>query len=126
MKYQEYKLKAKKGVCDYDDKYDILFIGTRKGLYKHSVELDNIVIDLNEKENIRGIQIFDASEYLQIDKQALKNIQKWLFSAEVFENRLTLRLIIEFLRDNKIIERKPIIHHLFNKHYPDSEIVCTS
>lgn len=126
MKYQGSKMKAKKGICDYDDKYDILFVGTREGVYKHSVELDNIVIDLDEKENIRGIQIFDASKYLQIEKDQLKKIQNWSLSAAVHEKRLTIHLILQIQQDNKIIEKNPIIHQMLSEQCPDSEIICTN
>lgn len=115
-----------KGKYDYDEEYDILYVGAPEKGYAYSIEIDNGVVDIDKEGKICGIQIFDASECLGVEKECLRKKHKWSFSAEVYENRLILRVIVQIRQKNKIIEKNLIIHHILKKHYPDSEIVCTS
>ena len=65
-------MKYKKGEMDYDYKHDILFFKTKDRKYSKSIELlDNLVVDVDKEGFLVGIQIFDASLYLNVDKKNL-------------------------------------------------------
>lgn len=112
------------GEIDYDLKQDILFFKTKYREYVKSIEIDNITLDVDSKGFITGIQIFEASKFLKIHKQALVNIPKWRFHATVFEGRLEVRLVFQVKVRNKIIEKNPIIMESLKESLPNSEFMC--
>ena len=98
-----------KGEVDYDYKHDILFFKTKDRQYSKSIELlDNIVIDVDKLGFLVGIQIFDASEFLNLDKKELLSIPKWVFNANVYDgNKIEIRLTFQIKVRNKIVEKNP-------------------
>lgn len=120
------KMKSLKGEgeIDYDLKQDILFFKTKYREYVKSIEIDNITLDVDSKGFITGIQIFEASKFLKIPKQALVNIPKWRFQATVFEGRLEVRLVFQVKVRNKIVEKNPIIMESLKESLPNSKLVC--
>lgn len=124
MKMTEKKLEGK-GEVNYDYKNDILFFKVKNREYVKSIELlDNLVIDVDKEGYLTGIQIFDASEYLNIDKKSLLNIPNWHFTINVHENIIEIRLVFQIKVRNKIIEKNPIISQQINQKLPNSELVC--
>ena len=115
-----------KGEADYDFKHDILFFKTNDRKYAKSIELlDNIVVDVDKEGFLVGIQIFDASEFLNLDKKELLSIPKWSFNANVYDgNKIDIRLIFRIKVRNKIIEKNPIIAQQINQKLPNSEMIC--
>src|SRR3989338_6600679 len=87
----------RKGEVDYDFKHDVLFFKTKDRKYAKSIELlDNIVIDVDKEGFLVGIQIFDASEFLNLDKKELLSIPKWVFNANVYDgNKVDIRLTFQ-------------------------------
>ena len=87
-----------KGEVDYDFKHDILFFKIKDRRYAKSIELlDSIVADVDKDGFLVGIQIFDASKFLKLDKKELLSIP---------------------------IDKNPIIAQQINQKLPDSEMVC--
>lgn len=115
-----------KGVVDYDYKNDILFFKIKERDYLRSIELENIVIDLDRENFIVGIQIFDASKFLNISKENLLKIPRWEFNAKIHNNVIEVRLTINISIRNKIVEMNPIIMQPIMGHLPDSEMVCAT
>ena len=115
-----------KGEADYDFKHDILFFKTKHRKYAKSIELlDNIVIDVDKGGFLVGIQIFDASEFLNLDKKELLSIPKWFFNANVYDgNKINIRLTFQIKIRNKIVEKNPIIAQQINQKLPNSEMIC--
>ena len=115
-----------KGEVDYDYKHDILFFKTKDRQYSKSIELlDNIVIDVDKSGFLVGIQIFDASEFLNLDKKELLSIPKWVFNANVYDgNKIDIRLTFQIKVRNKIVEKNPIIAQQINQKLPNSEMIC--
>ena len=68
-----------KGEYLYDFSNDILMFKVRERDYDHSIELEDIVLDVDKEEYITGIQIFGASKMFNVDKDTLRNVQKWEF-----------------------------------------------
>ncbi len=114
-----------KGEADYDYKNDILFFKSSEREYDSSVELDKLVLDIDKEGYIVGIQIFDASTLLNINKDLLLKIPKWGFTAIVENNRIFFNLVFSIVNRNKIIERNPIIIEPTGRDLPDSKLVCT-
>ena len=117
-------MKSLKGEADYDFKQDILFFKTKSREYVKSIEVDNIMLDVGVDGCIIGIQIFEASKFLKVSKQALVNIPKWQFQAIVFEGRLEVRLVFQIRIRNKIVEKNPIIMESLKEPLPNSELIC--
>ena len=114
-----------KGEVDYDYKHDILFFKTKDREYVKSIELlDNLVVDVDKEGFLTGIQMFDASEYLKIDKKSLLQIPNWQFTINVHENIIEIRLVFQTKIRNKIVEKNPIISQQINQKLPNSELVC--
>ncbi|MEK6932170.1 MAG: DUF2283 domain-containing protein [Nanoarchaeota archaeon] len=100
-----------KGDMSYDFVNDILFFKVEEREYDYSLEFKNIVIDIDKEQFIVGIQIFDASKFLQINKAHLKQIPKWKFQAKIEGEVIELRLYYQIIIRNQTIEKNPIIIH---------------
>ena len=114
-----------KGEVDYDYENDILFFQLKSRQYSKSIELlDNLVVDVDKEGFLVGIQMFDASEYLNIDKKSLLKIPNWQFTINVHESIIEIRLVFQIKVRNKIVEKNPIISQQINQKLPNSELVC--
>lgn len=127
MMYMERKRRhlEGKGEWDYDYVNDILFFKTKNREYSRSIEMHRFVVDVDEENFVVGIQIFDASEFFGLSKEALRTIKKWQFQATIAENRLEVRLVFQTIFRNKIIEPRPIIIEPLKEPLPDSKVICT-
>lgn len=124
MKDIERKLEAE-GEMDYDYVNDILFFKVKNREYNFSLEFQNMVIDIDNEKFITGIQIFDASEFLGIDKVSLRSIPKWQFKAKIDKGVIEIRLFYQISVRNKIIERSPIIIQENTASLPSPQTVVT-
>ena len=116
----------KEGECDYDYLNDILFFKVKDREYAKSIELDNIVVDVDEEEFVVGAQIFNPSELFSLPKETLRNVRKWQFQASVDQNRLELKLVFQTMFRNKIIEPRPVIIEPLKQPLPNSRITCNA
>jgi len=124
-----------KGITDYDFAYDILFFKIKDREYDYSIELDDLIIDLDTDGFIIGIQIFEASKFLstrfkKFTKSNLTNKINWMYSAKVnFEER-KIDIILEYtiiIRNKYFIEHPRIIEPLpeeVSEGLLNTEIVC--
>ncbi len=113
-----------KGEFDYDFEHDVLFFKTKNREYDHSIELDGIVVDVDKQDFIVGIQIFDASTFLNVSKVNLRSVPKWEFRATLHDSRLEVRLAFQIIVRNRIIEKEPIIIQQVAEHLRNSEMVA--
>jgi uncharacterized protein YuzE len=120
------KIKPRKGRHDYDKKYDILYFRVKGPAYEHSIEIENFVLDFDPKNRFIGIQIFQASEFLETTKDALDKIQKWQFSIEVIDKKVIINLLVKVKENNKIVEKHPTIQHLIKENITSSAVSCSS
>lgn len=119
-------IKTIKGKVDYDYKYDILYFKAEGADYNKSLELENLILDIDKKGSITGIQIMDASKFLELNKPNLLKIPKWKFQTSIHDGRLELRLLFQIQIRNKSIEKNPIIMQDISKNIPDSELLCVT
>tara|TARA_Y100000310_G_C20432717_1_gene692260 strand:+ start:393 stop:764 length:372 start_codon:yes stop_codon:yes gene_type:complete len=113
-----------KGKVDYDFDNDILFFKLSGRKYSKSIEIEYIVLDIDKKGLITGIQIFEASKFLNLNKEALLKIPNWEFQVKIKEERMELRLVFQIEFRNKIIEKNPIILEHLSEPLPNSELIC--
>lgn len=113
-----------RGELDYDFKNDMLFFKAKNREYAKSIESGNIVFDMDSEGYISGMQIMEASKFLELDKKELLKIPKWKLSAAISGNRIIVRLDFKVMQRNMEIEKSPIIVHFLPESYPDSELVC--
>lgn len=113
-----------KGEADYDDKYDILLLKVSNRSYRRSIELDDFVIDFDNKNRLMGVQIFDASEYLHVSNETLSKISRWELKITVSGGKIGVQLAFQVKVKDKIVERIPTITNSLSQFLPDSELVC--
>jgi len=119
------RILTQNGEFDYDYQNDILFFKVVNRDYSHSIELKNIVIDIDEEDLIVGIQIFQASKFFNMPKEFIRSIKNWKFEANVEANTVELRLAFNVMYRNKLIEKNPILIQPLNEDVPDSKLICT-
>jgi len=87
---------------DYDSKNDSLFLYNPKIKSKASIELDDIVIDFNNKKQLSAIEITNATKMLAnlleekkpLNKTMLKSIKDCKIEIIKQNNHLVVRLFI--------------------------------
>ncbi len=112
------------GEMDYDYVNDILFFKIKDREYSRSIEFENLVLDIDTENFITGIQIFDASKFLQVDKESLRVVPKWELKAIIDRNKIEIRLNYKTHFRNMIIEKNPIIIQENRENLPSSMVVC--
>lgn len=113
------------GEMDYDYVNDILFFKIKDREYDFSLEFQNMVIDIDEEKFIVGIQIFDASEFLGLQKTDLRIIPRWQFKARIDKGVIEIRLFYQIVIRNKTIEKNPIIIQQNTTNLPAPQMVST-
>ena len=84
-----------------------------------------MVIDIDEEKFVVGIQIFNASKFLDMPKINLREIPKWQFKSKVEEGVIELRLNYQLQIRNKIFEKNPIIIQENTAKLPSPQMVQT-
>ena len=112
------------GECDYDYKYDILFFKVKGRQYLKSIELGNLIIDLDSEKFLNGIQVLEASKFLGLEREKLREILTWNFVGRIEDNKIEVRLAFQVKSRNLIIEKNSIIIQNINDDLPNSQIVC--
>ena len=112
------------GEMDYDYSNDILFFKVKNREYEHSIELEDVVLDIDKQGFITGIQIFGASAIFKVDKETLQNIKKWEFNVQTEGKVVSIQLIFEMIKRNKIVERGQNLVRETSTMLDDSEVLC--
>ncbi len=114
-----------KGEFDYDYANDILFFKIKDRDYDSSIEADRFTMDIDKEGFVVGIQIFEASEFLRIDKVKLRQIRRWRFDSNVDKGRIEIRVVFETIYRNKPVIHEPIIAQPAPESLMESKVVCT-
>ncbi|HLC31659.1 MAG TPA: DUF2283 domain-containing protein [Candidatus Nanoarchaeia archaeon] len=97
---------------EYDVEDDVLYIWNALEEVEESVESsEDIILDLNREGKVIGIEIFYASEFLnifnkEIDKEFLKNLKDAYIEYKEFRNALFIVLVVES-KNKKISQPLP-------------------
>lgn len=102
----------KEGIFEsgYDAEEDVLYIYSRKGKAKESVEVaEDIILDTDLDNNLVGIEILYASEFFEalnsrLDKKILGNMKEVKVVLKEYRNMLII--VLGFKVNNEIIEEK--------------------
>lgn len=111
---------------DYDYSNDILFFKVKEREYDKSIELEDMVLDIDAEGYITGIQIFGASKMFNADKSALRNVQKWEFKVRTEGKVIFVQLMFEMLRRNQVVERGQNLVREASSLLTDSEVLCAA
>ena len=115
-----------KGEMDYDYSNDILFFKVKEREYDRSIELEDVVLDIDKEGYITGIQIFGASKMFNVEKDTLRNVQKWEFKVKTEGKVISVQLMFEMLRRNKVVERGQNLVREASSLLTDSEVMCAA
>ena len=113
-----------KGEMDYDYIHDILFFKVREREYKKSIELEDIVLDVDSEGFVTGIQIFDATKIFNLEKESLRNIKKWEFKIRTEGKVVFVQLTFDIMKRNKLIERGQNLVRESSSFQVNSEVLC--
>lgn len=113
-----------KGEWDYDYLNDILMFKVKGREYDRSIEAENLVVDVDKEGFIVGLQIFEASDFFRVPKDALRSVKNWVLEATVARNRMEVRLGFQMLQRNKKIES--ILRDTLSEPLPNTQMVSTA
>ena len=115
-----------KGEMNYDYANDILFFKVKEREYDRSIELEDVVLDVDKEGYITGIQIFGASKMFDVDKDTLRNVKKWEFKVRTEGKVIFVQLMFEMLRRNQVVERGQNLIRESSSLLTDSEVMCAA
>jgi len=115
-----------KGEMDYDYSNDILFFKVKEREYDHSIELEDVVLDVDKEGYITSIQIFGASKMFSVDKSDLRNVKKWEFKVRAEGKVISIQLMFEMMRRNQVVERGQNLIRESSSLLTDSEVLCAA
>ncbi|MBN2127086.1 MAG: DUF2283 domain-containing protein, partial [Candidatus Diapherotrites archaeon] len=90
---------------DYDFQEDLLYLYNKSKKSKGSIELGELIIDLEKKGEIVGLEIFNASKYLsnltnkKITKSDLKKIKPPVISFTPLNGVILIKLIFSIEKE---------------------------
>lgn len=113
-----------KGEIDYDLSNDILFFKVKNREYDHSIELEDVVLDVDREGYATGIQLFGASTMLDAEKDSLKKIRSWGFAVKIEGKTVTIQITLEMTKKNRVIERGQSVIREAPLFVTDSEVLC--
>jgi len=86
---------------DYDSENDMLYLYNSGKKSKGSIEFGELVIDLEKKGEITGIEIFDASKYLseltskKISKKTLMELENASFTCSARKGTVIIKITLK-------------------------------
>jgi len=96
---------------DYDYENDSLFLYDPKSKSKASIELDDLIIDYNNKKEVSGIELLNTSSFFKdiscngfkVDKEALKDIKDCKIDIIPKNNFFIIKFILLFKSKKQVI-----------------------
>ncbi|EHQ36340.1 DUF2283 domain-containing protein [Methanoplanus limicola] len=90
---------------DYDYENDSLFIYVKGAAYKHSLNLNNIIIDFAEGEFIKGVEIQNASKKFNVSKYALQKLHQVDVKLFISNEKIELKIELSIEIRNKCVPK---------------------
>ncbi len=97
----------KESKLDYDFENDTLFIFPRTRnpeKYNISEHIDDFILDFDDKKNVIGIEILNASKVLKLAKTKLMNITNWNFTIIIDEKTIKIDINMKFQMRNNFFQ----------------------
>lgn len=90
---------------------------------KTSLDIENFVLDVNDKNLINGIEIMDSSENLGINKNVLKNVKGVKMSVTYKTNNVYVLLMISFNKSKKKVNVQIPLTLSLGNNVPQKEVM---
>jgi uncharacterized protein YuzE len=113
-----------KGEWDYDYRYDTLFFKVKDRKYRNSLEMGNLVVDIDSENFVVGLQIFSASKFLGIPKLHLREDVQFQLNAKIDKGIIQVSLAFNIKIRNHIIQKNPIFVQPNTEGLPNSQLLC--
>lgn len=114
-----------KGLVDYDETYNILYFKAKEREYKTSIEVGDLMLDIDAEGFVTGLQIFDAAERFSMPKKALQKIVQWILKSRSEDGVITAQLTFKANFNGKLAEKSLDIVCAAND-VEDAESICTN
>lgn len=115
-----------KGEVIYNYEDDILLFKIKDRDYMKSVEVDNMVVDIDTEEFITGARVFDASKVFGLQKESLSKIRRLEFNAKIKENTVSIQFKFECGIGNKLtIQGENLVRESIGIEMANSESICS-
>ena len=124
----ERRLDAKgKGEYSYDFKNDTLFFKIKDREYDHSIDFDNLIIDIDTEGFITGLRIMDASDIFRLEKTALMSVKSFEFHTQSEDKVINIQLrFMATLRNKSLVAQgQDFVREALQSNIEDSKVVCT-
>lgn len=116
-----------RGELSYDYGYDNLFFRMKGRDYKESIEIDNMLIDIDSKNFIVGFQIFEASNVTNVSKIHLRGVKHGKFNAKLSKDgRVEVKLVFQIKVRNKIFNNSLFTNQDFKRVKTPSQVKCSA
>ncbi|MFP4655468.1 MAG: DUF2283 domain-containing protein [Methanohalobium sp.] len=91
---------------DYDFEYDIIYFYSDEVDYKHSIDLDDVILDIGEDDSLIGVQIINASKKFKVPKHSLREPKKFNASVKIANNEIKVELSLTVDIRNNMTPKK--------------------
>ena len=92
--------------CDYDFQNDsVFFYKETDNDYEFSVDFDGIILDFDDKNDVTGIEILDASEKFSFSKRDLLKINEFNAMIDINTENVKVEMKLGVTKRNKLINR---------------------
>lgn len=88
------------GKGGYDKEMDVFRVSTPKSKYKYSEQFNNFIIDRDEKGEICGMEILDASKFLKIPKYQLNSSIEAEIKIKINKERVEIEMQFKIIIRN--------------------------
>ncbi|MBI4141276.1 hypothetical protein HY485_05560, partial [Candidatus Woesearchaeota archaeon] len=89
-----------------------------------SIEIDNLIVDFDERKRMTGIEIMGAADFFNVSKQTLASVKKWLVKVSLENGKIYLNIEFKVKQGSKTYVKNPIIVESLNVRVPNAEMVC--
>jgi uncharacterized protein YuzE len=96
------KIKNKDVSVSYDFGNDILYVRKKNQKYSFSKSVNELIIDYDNKNNVIGFEILNASDFLYLKKINLQNIKKIELELLLFKDVILIKAIVGSLIRNNL------------------------
>lgn len=111
----------------YDYKNDIMVFKVKNREYSHSLDFENLIVDIDAEGYITGLRIIDASTIFKLSKIALNSVKGFEFNSQTEDKIINIQLrFMAVLRNKPIVKQgQDFVREALNSNITDSKVVCT-
>ncbi|WP_048059196.1 DUF2283 domain-containing protein [Methanococcus vannielii] len=87
----------------YDPFLDLLYLRFfSTSIYEQTLDFSNVLIDISKNQDLRGIEIPDASKVFDVEKSDLKEIKSLNVLFKITEENIEVYITLNVLKNDKI------------------------